>query len=250
MSSTEQTLQQLTLLRLGAMAQTYAMQREQPALTEIGFDDRFGQLVEAEVSARQSRKLKRLIRRANLSQPAALEDLDVRAARGLDKGQIAALATCDWVRRQQNLFILGATGVGKTWLASALATQACRLELSVLSYRFTDLCTDIETALADGSLARCKAALIKPALLVIDDFGLGSFSTRVGEVLLDVVDRRLPNGALLITSQYGSDQWHGGFADPTVADAFLDRIVHNAHRIELKGESMRKLKAKTKMATA
>jgi DNA replication protein DnaC len=247
MSSAEQTITRLRELKLTSMAQAYELQLQQPGRGELSFEDRFGLLVEFEAAERESRKLKRLVRAAGLPEPAALEDVDHRAGRELDKAQLAALASCDWIRRQQNLIIHGATGVGKTWLACAFATQACRLKMPVVFFRASDLYGEIAVAVLDGSLPKLKLALARPSLLGLDDFGIGEVTTGVGQVLLDVVERRVRTGSLLITSQYPTDQWHGFFPDPTVADAVLDRVVHQSHRLALKGESMRKSRARERM---
>ncbi len=247
MSSVQQTMNRLYELRLSGMAEAYTNQLQQPKLHELSFDDRFALIVEQESAGRESKKLKRLISNAGLPETASLEDTDFRATRGLDKMVIASLASSEWARQHLNLIIVGATGVGKTWLACAFGTQACRQGLSVAFHRASDLYGDIATAAHDGSLAKLKTALIKPSLLIIDDFGLGVMSMQEAQVLLDVVDRRMRTGALLITSQYPTDQWHSFFPDPTLADAVLDRVVHQAHRITLKGESMRKINATRKM---
>ena len=247
MSATQQTTSQLRSLRLVSMADAYELQMQQPKLQATSFDDRFGLLVEAEASARESRKFRRLIRGAGLPELAAMEDMDHRPSRGVDKPMLSALANCGWIRRQQNLIIIGATGVGKTWLACALAHQACRLSIPVGFYRASDLYALIGEATLDGSLPKLKVALSKPSLLILDDFGLGDISPVAAQVLLDVVDRRMRTGSLLITSQYNTDEWHSVFPDPTVADAVLDRVVHQAHRVQLKGESMRKLRGRKQM---
>lgn len=244
MSSTQQTLARMRELRLGAMAEAYEHQLQQPRLHEMSFEDRLALLVEHEASQRHDRKLKRLFRAAALPEPAALEDLDPRTQRGMDRAQIASLGSCDWIRRQQNLIIQGATGVGKTWLACALAGQACRLDIPVMFFRASDLCSTIRDRAHEGALPKLKIALAKPSLLVLDDLGLGEIDTLAGQFLLELVDRRQRTGSLLITSQYPTEKWHAFFPDPTVADAVLDRIVHKAHRITLKGESMRKVMAK------
>lgn len=247
MSSVQQTISRLRELRLTSMAEAYSVQLQQSKLHQLSFDDRFGLLVEHEASERESKKLKRLVRGAGFPETASLEDADYRPSRGIDKALVASLASCEWVRQQLNLVILGATGVGKTWLACAFGSQVCRLRLPVAFFRASDLYGEIAVAAHDGSLPKLKADLIKPSLLIIDDFGLGEITPQAAQVLLDVVDRRMRTGSLLITSQFPTDQWHGFFPDPTVADAILDRVVHQAHRIALKGESMRKLQAKQKM---
>ncbi len=248
MSSTQQTLARMRELRLTSMADAYDRQLQQPRLHQLTFDDRLGLLVEHEASQRNERKLKRLLRGAGLPEKdAALEDLDQRAQRGLDKAQVATLATCEWVRRQQNVIVQGATGVGKTWLACAIGAQACRLKIPVLFFRASDLYSDIADAMLDGSLVKLKLQLCKPSLLILDDLGLGEVTLPGAQFMLDLIDRRMRTGSLLITSQYATDQWHGFFPDPTMADAILDRVVHQSHRLTLKGESMRKVLAKKKM---
>lgn len=247
MTSAQQTIARLRELRLNPMADAYERQIQQPKLHQLGFDDRFGLLVEHEAGEREARKLKRLVSGAALPDAAVMEDVDFRTGRGLDKSQLASLATCEWVRHQQNLIIVGATGVGKTWLACALGAQACRLSIPTLCYRASELYGAIADAQLDGSLPKLKKALIKPALLILDDFGLGDITAPVAQFLLDVIDRRMRTGSLLITSQFGTDQWHALFPEPTIADAILDRIIHQSHRLMLKGESMRKLRAKDKL---
>lgn len=250
MSGLQHTLARLRELHLSAMADALTQQLENPQLLSLAFEDRLGMLVEHEWSQRENRKLKRLIRSAGLPEAACLEDVDYRSSRNLDKAFIASLSSCDWIRRRQNLVILGATGLGKTWLGAAFATQACRLRLAALFYRASNLFNDIAVATLDGSLPKLKARLAKPDLLVLDDFGIGNMTVQAAHVLLDIVDRRMRSGSMLITSQYPIEQWHGFFPDPTIADAVLDRVVHQAHRIQLKGESMRKLQAKKRLQEA
>jgi len=193
---------------------------------------------------RHDRKRKRLFRAATLPELASLEDLDTRTQRGLDKAFIATLGSCDWIRRQQNLIVQGATGVGKTWLSCALACQACRFDIPVLFFRASDLYSTIRDRAHEGALPKLKLTLAKPSLLVLDDFGIGDIDPLSSQFVLELVDRRQRTGSLLITSQYPTEKWHSFFPDPTVADAVLDRIVHKAHRVNLKGESMRKVLAK------
>ncbi len=244
MSAVQQTTLRLRELKLAAMAEAYERQLEQPKLHQIDFDSRLAMLVEAEAQARDGRVLKRLIYNADLPESASLEDVDHRPGRGLDKIQLASLASCEWVRRKQNLILIGATGVGKTWLACAFGYQACRLRIPVLFYRASDLYEEIAEAAHTGALPKLKQALTKPNILIIDDFGLGEMNLASAQVLLDVIDRRMRASSLIITSQFPTDAWHGLFPDQTIADAILDRVVHQAHRLDLKGDSMRKLRAK------
>ena len=243
------TINRLRELRLAHMAEAYTLQQQQPKLHELSCDDRFALLVEREALERESKKLNRLIRAAGFPEKASLEDADYRPTRGLEKSLIATLASGEWVRQRLNLIVSGPTGVGKTWLACAFGTQMCRMGLPTMFVKSSDLYEGVGTAILDGSLATLKARLVKPNLLVLDDFGLGEITPQAAQVLLDVIDHRMRTGSLLITSQFPTDQWHSFFPDPTLADAILDRVVHQAHRVSLKGESMRKLKAKKLMTS-
>lgn len=247
MSIIVQNTSQMRGLRLSTMAAAYENQLLQPKLHELTFDDRLALLLEAEDSSRRNRKLSRLVRQANLREHAAMEDLDYRPGRGLDKAMMASLATCGWIAKHQNLLVLGPTGVGKTWVGCAIGHQACRAGLTVAFHRASDLFDAIAEAQHDGTLPKLKLALAKPNLLILDDFGIGDMTNPAAQVLLDVIDSRQHRGSLLVTSQYPVDTWHGLFPDQTIADAALDRFVHNSHRLNLKGESMRKVRAKMEM---
>lgn len=247
MSAVQQTVESLRGLRLSAMAEAYQRQLSTPSLQEASFDDRFAMLVDLEVSHRTSRKLKRLVTRAHMPELATIEELEVKAGRGLEKATINSLSTCEWVRNHLNLLIVGPTGVGKTFLACAFGTEVCRQRMSVIFYKVSDLLDDVASAEVEGSLAKLKNNLSKPDLLILDDLGIGTISDSAAQFLLSVVDRRMRSTSLLITSQWPTDAWHGFFPDPTVADAILDRIVHSSHRITISGESMRKQQAKKRL---
>jgi DNA replication protein DnaC len=249
MSTQVQNVSRMRELRLTAMVQGYELQVQQPKLHQLAFDDRMGLLLESEVAARNSRKLNRLVKVATFPEAASLEDLDLRGGRGLDKSQVATLSSCSWITRRQNLIILGATGVGKSWLASAFGQQACRLGMSVSFHRVSDLYESIAESQLDATLPKLKAALFKPDLLILDDFGIGEMTPMAQQVLLDVAERRIRTGSLVVTSQYPTEKWHSFFPDPTIADAVLDRTVHQAHRIQLKGESMRKIRGKASLTS-
>lgn len=240
MTIPQQTVGQMRALGLHAMADEYERQLEQPNLHQLAFDERLGLLIQRASAQRASGKLQRLIKLAKFTEDASLEEVDYRASRELSKSVVASLGTCEWIRRQQNLIVTGPTGIGKTWLACAFGKQACRVEMPTLFRLTRDLMSDIASAELDGSIASLKSSLVKPTLLILDDFGIGQISPTGGVFLLDVVERRLKTGALVITSQYSTDKWHGFFTDPTVADAFLDRVIHQAHRLAPKGESMRR----------
>jgi DNA replication protein len=235
-----QTLEKLSAMRLCVMEQEYRRQMELPATAELCFEERLSMLVDAEWTSRQNNKLRRLLKAANLRAPeACLEDVDFAPARRLSRELIARLSDLSWVRERQNLFITGACGTGKTWLASAFGSAVCRQGMKVLCVRTDRLLSDLLAARSDGSWPKRLATLKKPDLLILDDFGLSQLDTLHCRDLLELADDRYGRGSILITAQLPVTQWHGIFEDATIADAVLDRIVHNAHRIELHGPSKR-----------
>ena len=229
------------------MAEIYQSQLRRPEIQEMSFDERLGILFDSEVTARANSRIKRLIKTAGLPEFATLEEIDWRATRGLDKKLIDALSTCEWVGNNLNIMVLGATGVGKTWLACAFGTAVCRNKMSVLFWRCTELYAQIARTMLDGTLPKFKAKLSQTQVLVLDDIGLGELTVPVANVLLEIIDKRHRTGSLIITSQFPVEDWHRFIPDPTLADAILDRIVHKAHRIPLKGESLRKIYGRKKM---
>jgi len=234
------TLDSLNRLKLHGMAAALSEQMTQSAASGLAFEERFGLLVEREALYRDNRRLARLLQLAQLKVRASLEELDLRSRRGLDRAQIASLGSCDWIRLAQNLLIHGATGCGKTYLACALANQACRQGLSALYVRAPRLFEELKLCHADGSFHKRLAAIAKVNLLVIDDFAISPIGPRERTDLLELLDDRVGARATLITSQLPIENWHDYIGDPTLADAILDRLVHSAHKIHLEGETMRK----------
>src|SRR4051794_4712838 len=235
------TLDTLNQLKLYGMAAALSEQLTQSAALSLPFEDRLGLLVEREASYRENRRLTRLLQLAQLKERAALEELDFRARRGLDRSQLASLASCDWIRNAHNLLIHGATGCGKTFLACALAHQACRQGLSALYLRAPRLFDELSLCHADGSFRKRLAAIAKVHVLFIDDFAISPIGPRERNDLLELLDDRVGGRSTLVTSQLPPDHWHEYIGDPTLADAILDRLLHNAHKIHLDGkESMRK----------
>ena len=241
----EHTLDQLRGLRLDGMVHALADQATSASAGELAFDDRLAMLVQREIDWRDAKRLTRLLKAAKLKLTSAcLEDIDWRASRGLDRNLVTALAGGDWLRHGHNVLITGATGVGKTWLACALAQQAARCGFTVLYVRAPRLLEELRVAHGDGSFGRRLAQLARIDLLAIDDFAIAPVSAPERNDLLELLDDRVGTRATLITSQLPVTSWHEWLNDPTLADAILDRIVHTAHKIALKGESMRKKQIK------
>ena len=240
------TLDALNALKLHGMAAALSEQMTQSAAQGLSFEERIGLLVEREAVFRENRRLTRLLQQAQLKERACLEDLDFRARRGLDRAHIATLTACDWIRVGQNLLIQGATGCGKTFLACALAHQACRQGLSALYVRAPRLFEELTLAHADGSFRKRLALLAKTSLLVIDDFAISPLGARERGDLLEILDDRIGARATLITSQLPIEHWYEYIGDPTLADAILDRLLHSSRTLTLEGESMRKRKSQAK----
>jgi DNA replication protein DnaC len=210
---------------------------------ELDHSEWLGLLLDRELADRQDRRLRARLRYARLRHDAAVEDVDYRTTRGLDRALFQKLAQGNWIKEQQNLIIVGPSGVGKSWLACALGHRACRDNHSVLYQRIPRLFSDLALARGDGRYARLMRALGGVKLLILDDWGLEPLTPEQRHDLLEIVEDRYGRGATLITSQIPVDRWHDLIGDPTLADAILDRVVHNAHRIQLRGDSLRKKKA-------
>ena len=242
--SLQQTLSRLRGLRLGAMAEALERQCEQThTYDELGFSERVGLLVERECVEREGRKQQRLVRDARFRLRADLADIDYGHSRNLRKSQIAELAQGDWIERGRNLLVTGPCGSGKTWIACALGHNACLRGVSVRYYRISRLFLALGQAKADGSYSKLLSKLARVKLLIIDDWGLEAVTTAQRYDLMEIMDDRYGESSTVVISQLPVSEWHGMIGDNTVADAILDRIVHNSHRLELGGESMRKIVA-------
>ncbi|MDQ3665207.1 MAG: IS21-like element helper ATPase IstB [Acidobacteriota bacterium] len=236
-----QTVEQLRRLRLSGMAAAFAQQLEQPELQALSFEERFSLLLDREITRREDRRLSRLLQLARLRQQACVEDIDYKHRRGLERSLMASLISGDWIRARHNLHLTGPTGTGKSWLACALGHQACRQGLSVRYERVPRLLDTLRIARGDGSYHKRLLALAKADLLILDDFGLKPLTQAERLDLLELVDDRHGRRSTLVTSQLPIAHWHAYLGeDPTVADALLDRLLSAAHRLELKGDSMRR----------
>ena len=239
------TLDNMRALKLFAMVQALETQMGMKDIEEMDFTDRLGLLVDAQLIARENKRLQSRLRNAKLRLSACIEDLDVKAARGLDRTVVTALATSDWLKLHRNVIVTGATGAGKTYVACALAQKACRDGYTVFYERAPKLFQDLALAKADGRYHKIMANLAKKDLVVIDDFALSPLTDEQRRDLLEIVEERYDRHSTLMASQIHSDHWHDIIGDPTIADAILDRLIHNAHKLNLKGETRRKPKGET-----
>jgi DNA replication protein DnaC len=237
----EPTLDKLRALRLDAFAAAWTEQHKNPELTKLAFDERLGLLVDAECLARENKRLGRLLKEAKLRlSQASVEAIDYPVRRELDKAVVRQLASCRWVQEHQNVIVTGMTGTGKTFVACALAQQACRKGFSATYRRASRLFDELALARADGSYVRLLTKLARVDVLVIDDWGLSPAGEQERRDFFEILEDRYGNRSTIMTSQLPTKTWHAHLADQTLADAILDRILHNAHRLVLKGPSRRK----------
>ncbi len=237
-------LDKLQTLRFFGMLSAVEEQMKMPDIEKPSFEERFGLLIDREMIDRQNRRFKTRLRKAKLRQNACLEDIDFRHPRGLDKSLMMQLASGQWIKEANNLLIIGPTGVGKTYLACALAHKACQLDYSALYFRLPRLLQQLDIAKGDGRYGKLLKSFAKTNLLVLDDWGLKKLIKEQSHDLLEIFEDRHRLRSVLITSQLPVDHWHEIIGNPTLADAILDRLVHNAYKINLKGESMRKKNSK------
>ena len=235
------TVEKLHALRLVGMAEAFRAQAEQPDLTQLSFEERFALLVDQQWNWRQNRALERRLAQAKLRHRGCVEDIDFRSPRGLDRALVRALAQDSaWVRQHQNLFLIGPTGIGKSFLACALAEKACRDGFTAWYTRAAQLFRDLALARADGSVRRLFTRLAKVEVLLVDDWAMAPLADVERRDFLEICEDRYQMRSTILTSQLPVAQWHAQIGDPTLADSILDRLVHHAHRIEMQGESMRK----------
>ena len=243
------TLEKLQTLKLTGMVAALIDQMAMSDIDELAFEERLGLLVDRETTERENRRLTSRLRRAKFRHNAALEDIDYRSPRGLDKGLIQSLAACQWAKEHLNILITGPTGVGKTWLACALAHKACRDGYTAQYIRLTRLLRELMIAKGDGRYTKLLATLAKVDVRLLDDWGLMKLNAENRRDLLEVREDRHGIRSTIATSQLPIEEWHAVIGDPTLADAILDRLVHNAYKINLRGESMRKRNAKLTTTT-
>lgn len=237
------TLEKLHAMKLAGFAEAFQRQLGMTESTGLSFEERLGLLVDAEWDHRENRKLTRRLKRAKLRHPASLEDVDFKSPRGLDRKLVLSLGQCGWIREHMNLLITGSTGTGKSYLACAFAERACRSGYSVYYARASRLVHDLAVARGDGTYSRVLARLTRTDLLVLDDWLLTSLKDSERRDLLEVIEDRDERASTLITSQLPVKAWHAAIGEATLADAICDRLIHGAHRIDLKGPSMRESRA-------
>ena len=240
---THPLLEQLQKMRLTGMLKALQEQLQREETRAMSFEERLGLMLDREITERENRRLQTLLRKAKLHQQAAIEDLDHHTPRDLDRPLVSRLNSMQWVRERLNLLITGPTGIGKSWIACAWGNKACREGLSTRYFRLSRLFQALQLARADGSWTKLLQELARTDLLILDDWGLTPMQDEQRRDLLEILDDRFNTKSTLIASQLPIDHWHEYIDNPTLADAILDRLVHNAYRVQLRGESMRKRQA-------
>jgi DNA replication protein DnaC len=243
---TEQTVDKMNAMKLSGMADAFHQQQGAGEHARLSFEERLGLLIDAEWTAREQRKLRRRLRSAKLRYAASLEDVDFKHPRALDRQQVLSLGNCGWIQSRHNLLITGPTGIGKSYLACAFVERACRRGYSAAYLRLPRLLQQLAVARGDGSYERTLARLARLDLLAIDDWLLAPLRDGERRDLIEVVEDRSERASTLIASQLPAKDWHSVIGDPNLADAICDRLLHNAHRLELKGHSVRRTNAAPK----
>jgi len=237
---TQPTIEKLHSMKLTAMAKAFADQMQCPDMAHLSFEERFGLIVDYQITDLENRRMQSRLKTAKLRQSASIEDLDFRSGRNMDRSMIMSLAQNQWVKNHRNILVTGPTGAGKSYLACALAQKACRDGHTVLYQRLPRLLQDISVARHDGRYHKLMNQTVKCELLVLDDLLISPLSREEQKELLEIVEDRYDRKATIVTSQLPVKAWHAAMQDPTLADAILDRLVHNAYKVELEGESMRR----------
>lgn len=236
------TIEKMYLLKLHGMAKAFEDQLTNPAVSQMAFEDRVGLLIDREETYRENERLKRLLRQAKLKyHSACIEDIDYSTARGLDKSAMAQIANMTWLKKGHNLLVTGPTGTGKTWLACAIANQACRHGIPTIFYRIPLLLMELQESSGNGDYRKLIKKIAKPELLILDDLGVGVMDSRSRADLLEVIESRSDSKSTIVTSQLPVETWHNflGSGNKTVADAIMDRVVGGSLRLKLTGDSMR-----------
>jgi DNA replication protein DnaC len=246
---TQPTIEKLNSMKLSAMAKAFADQMQTPDMATLSFEERFGLIVDYQMTDLLNRRMLNRLKNAKLRLSASVEDLDFRQGRGMDRSTIVSLALNQWVKSHHNILVTGPTGAGKSYLACALAQKACRDGYSVFYQRLPRLLSDIAVSRHDGRYNKIMGPITKCEVLILDDFLISSLSREEQKELLEIVEDRYDRKATIVTSQLPIKAWHDAMQDPTLADAILDRLVHNAYKIELKGESMRRKKSRLDQKT-
>jgi DNA replication protein DnaC len=234
------TIEKLQTMKLLGMADAFRAQLETADMSQLSFEERFAMLVDQQWLWKENRALARRLRSARLKERGVIEDIDYQHPRGLDRKLIRTLGSGEWVRHNQNILLIGPTGIGKTWLGCALAQKACRDGFSVLHKRTAELFRELAVAHIDGSIGRLLLKFSRVDVLVLDDFAMAPLKDSERRDFLEICDDRYQRRSMILTSQLPLAHWHEQIGDPSIADSILDRLVHNAYRIELNGESMRK----------
>ncbi len=237
---TQPTIEKLNSMKLTAMAKAFADQMQCPDITQLTFEERFGLIVDHQMTDLENRRMQSRLKKAKLRLPASLEDLDFKQGRGLDRSTVMSLALNQWVTSHHNILVTGPTGAGKSYLACALAQKACRDGYATLYQRVPRLLQEIAVSRLDGRYAKLIAPITKCEVLILDDLLISPLTREEQRELLEIVEERYDRKATIVTSQLPVKAWHDAMQDPTLADAILDRLVHNAYKLELKGESMRR----------